>query len=212
MPVRTFTIEGPQIRVVPWLDAVIDRVGIDPRSSYAEHFWLGLLGPTSLWLMRRLAAELERQGDGVEIDAAEFARSLGLSGSVGKNSPVMRTLMRLCQFNLARAQDANTLEVRRRIPPLTRSQVARLDAQSQTQHELWLRSQLHTHRDIDQRRRARTIALSLVRLGDDFESTERQLHKWRLHPALAHDAATWAWSQRHLFDEAIDVGLDSVAN
>ena len=62
MPVRTFIIEGPQIRIVPWLDVVVDRVGIDPRSSYAEHFWLGLLGPSSLWLLRRLAAELDPHG------------------------------------------------------------------------------------------------------------------------------------------------------
>jgi hypothetical protein len=212
MPARTFIIEGPRLRVVPWCDAVIDRVGIDPRSSYAERFWLGLLGPTSLWLLRRLAFELDRHDSGVDIDAAEFARSLGLSASVGKNSPVMRTLMRLCQFNLARPHDPSTLEVRRRIPPLTRAQVARLDQHAQAQHELWLRSQLHTHHDTDQRRRARAIALSLVRLGDDLESTERQLHRWRMHPALAHDAATWAWSQRHRVDEAIDVGLDPVAN
>jgi hypothetical protein len=208
MPVRSFIIEGPQIRIVPWLDVVVDRVGIDPRSSYAEHFWLALLGPSSLWLLRRLAAELDRGGDGVDIDAAEFARSLGLSASTGKNSPVMRTLTRLCQFNLARAHDSATLEVRRRIPPLTRAQVARLDAHAQGEHELWLRSQLHTHRDTDQRRRARAVALSLVQLGDDLETTERQLHRWRLHPALAHDAATWAWSQRHRVEEAVDVGLD----
>jgi len=211
MPVRTFIIEGPQIRIVPWLDVVVDRVGIDPRSSYAEHFWLGLLGPSSLWLLRRFAAELDQRGDGVDIDAGEFARSLGLSASTGKNSPVMRTLTRLCQFNLARAHDVATLEVRRRIPPLTRAQVSRLNEHSQLEHELWLRSQLHTHRDTDQRRRARTLALSLVQLGDDLEATERQLHRWRLHPALAHDAATWAWSQRHRVGDAVDVGLDPVS-
>jgi hypothetical protein len=211
MTARPFLLEGPRIRVVPWADAVIDRVGIDPRSSYAEHFWLALLGPTSLWSIRRLANALEVESDGVDIDAVEFARSLGLKTTLGKNSPVMRTLMRLCQFNLARSYDTTTLEVRRRIPPLTRAQVAKLDQPAQARHELWLRSQLHTHRDTDQRRRARTVALSLVQLGDDFETTERQLHHWRLHPALAHDAASWAWSQRHRVDESIDVGLDPVA-
>src|SRR5690349_15149666 len=99
MSARPFLLEGPQIRIVAWADTVIDRVGIDPRSSYAEHFWLALLGPTSLWSLRRLANELEQPDTEVEIDAGEFARSLGLRTGTTKNGAMMRTLWRLCQFN-----------------------------------------------------------------------------------------------------------------
>jgi hypothetical protein len=42
------------------------------------------------------------------------------------------------------------------------------------------------------RDRARQLALSLVELGEDGAGTERQLHRWRFHPALASEATAWA--------------------
>jgi hypothetical protein len=32
-------------------------------------------------------------------------------------------------------------------------------------------------------------------VGEDPASTERQLHRWRFHPAIAHDALRWAVEQ-----------------
>ena len=50
---------------------------------------------------------------------------------------------------------------------------------------------------VDQlRERARGLALSLLELGEDVETTERQLHTWRLHPAIAHEAVAWAVARR----------------
>ena len=40
--------EPAHLRIVPWRDEVIDRVGHDPRSAYVERFWLGILGPSNL--------------------------------------------------------------------------------------------------------------------------------------------------------------------
>ena len=40
------------------------------------------------------------------------------------------------------------------------------------------------------------LALSLLELGEDTEATERQLHTWRLHPAIAHEAVAWAVERR----------------
>jgi hypothetical protein len=42
----------------------------------------------------------------------------------------------------------------------------------------------------------RGLALSLLDLGEDSETTERQLHAWRLHPAIAHEAVAWAVERR----------------
>ena len=53
--------------VRPWADPVIDKVGYDVRSVYAEMFYLSVVGPTSLWLLRRLVAGLEHYPDGYEL-------------------------------------------------------------------------------------------------------------------------------------------------
>src|SRR5215813_13041534 len=58
------------IRVMPWPDPVLDVLGHDPRSWYAETFWLPTLGPTSLLLMRHLADRFERTPDAVELPIA----------------------------------------------------------------------------------------------------------------------------------------------
>src|SRR5215470_15811471 len=34
--------------IYPWTDPVVDAVGHDPRSPYVEHFWLGILGPSTM--------------------------------------------------------------------------------------------------------------------------------------------------------------------
>src|SRR5438270_9744313 len=104
------TVDTLHIR--PWPDAVIDTVGHDPRSAYVEQFWLGVLGPSTTWLMRRLAAELEVQPAGFSLDLADTARALGLSDKGGRNSPFVRALTRVCQFDLAQAQGDDVLAVR----------------------------------------------------------------------------------------------------
>ena len=71
-PTRTIEPEPlPRtVRVAPWHDPVVDRRGHDPRSVYVEQFWLGVLGPTATWLLRRLVAGFDHQPDGYELDVA----------------------------------------------------------------------------------------------------------------------------------------------
>ena len=86
--------------------------------------------------------------------------------------------------------------MRRKLPPLTRMQIARLPLPLQQAHEAWVEGP-GTALAADQlRERARGLALSLLELGEDAEATERQLHTWRLHPAIAHEAVAWA-VERH---------------
>ena len=113
------------LTVRPWPDPVIDAVGHDPRSHYVEQFWLGVLGPSTTWLMRRLAAGLETEPAGFELPLADTARALGLSDKGGKHSPFVRALGRCVQFELARPDGETALAVRRKIPPLSRRQVMR---------------------------------------------------------------------------------------
>jgi hypothetical protein len=180
----------------PWPDGVIDALGHDPRSAYVERFWLGILGPSTTWLIRRLAAGLEASPEGFDLDLAATAQALGLGSKGGRHSPFMRALSRCCQFDLAEARADGVLAVRRKLPPLNRRQILRLPPDLAAAHQAWQEAQLQTPAHEQQRRRARRLALSLLELGEDLEATEQQLVRWKFHPALCREAAAWA-EDRH---------------
>ena len=129
------------LRVTPWPDPVLDVLGHDPRSWYAETFWLPTLGPTALLLMRHLADRFERTPDAVELPVADTAAALGLGPREGNSSPLMRSLTRLQQFELAAAENETTIAVRRALPPVHRRHVRRLPTALQARHEEWIASQ-----------------------------------------------------------------------
>ena len=184
------------LTVRPWPDPVIDAVGHDPRSSYVERFWLGILGPSTTWLLRRFANGLEAEPAGYELDLPVTAASLGLGGQ-GRSSPFVRALTRCVQFEMAQPQGDAVLAVRRKLPPLSRRQVARLPESLQEEHRKLQEADLQVPELDKLRRRSRRLALSLFELGEDLEATERQLLRWRFHPSLCREAALWA-RDRHL--------------
>ena len=184
------------LQVLPWPDPVIDQVGYDPRSRYVERFWLGILGPSATWLMRYLVDGLERSPEGYALDLDECATALGLGRHRGSSSAFPRTIARCCQFGTSRLTPGAALEVRRRLPPLTLRQLRRLSPALQAEHADSVdRAPAAVDAD-DLRDQARRLALSLLELGEDNEATERQLHRWRFHPALASEAMAWA-VERH---------------
>ncbi len=187
-------ITAPTLQIRPWADPVIDEVGHDPRSPYVEQFWLGVLGPTATWLLRRLAAGLEDAPAGFDLELVEVATQLGIGHTPGQHSPFVRSIHRCCRFGAAELVADSTLRVRRKLPPLTRTQIERLPETLRRSHETWTAAATSTTEvRVEQlRNRARHLALSLLELGEDGEATERQLHRWRVHPAMAHDATAWA--------------------
>jgi hypothetical protein len=196
------------LTVRPWPDAVIDAVGHDPRSAYVERFWLGVLGPSAVWFLRRLAAGLEAEPAGFPLDLDETARALGLGLRGGRHSPFLRTVTRCCQFGLTRVDEpAAVLLARRKLPPLTRHQVARLPASTQEAHAEWLEHDRKVA-SVEQRTRARRLALSLLELGEDVEAAERQLHRWRFDPGLTREAVAWAWNRHRQAADAAAAMLD----
>ena len=196
LPGRT----GRTLDVRPWPDPVLDTLGHDPRSAYVEEFWLGILGPTTTWLLRRLVAVLDEHPEGTTVALTELSRVLGLGRRAGRNGPVERCIERAVYFEVARIEEDGALAVRRRLPPLTRRQVVRLPSSLQLSHQRWQESQPGAADAV--RRRARQLALSLIELGEDVESAERQLLRWRYHPALAHQSAQWAWDRHRLAERA----------
>ncbi|HET7487715.1 MAG TPA: hypothetical protein VFJ85_07275 [Acidimicrobiales bacterium] len=183
------------LAIRPWPDPVIDSLGHDPRSHYVETFWLGILGPSTTWLLRRLVVGLEAEPSGFDLPLADTARCLGLGDKGGRNSPFVRALTRLVQFDLAQPHGDTVLAVRRKVPPLTRRQVQRLPGSLQARHLSLQEQDLRTPATDALRRRGRQLALSLLELGEDLEAAERQLLRWKYHPALARECSAWAWDR-----------------
>ncbi len=199
-PPPTFPV--PTLAVRPWPDPVIDAVGHDVRSAYVERFWLSVLGPSASWLLRRLVAGFDDHPEGYDLDLALVATELGLGGRSGRHSPFFRAIDRCCRFGATQLVDEETLQVRRRLPPLTRAQITRLPKALRDAHQAWVDGPATDLPVEELREQARGLALSLLRLGESPEATERQLHGWRLHPAMAHDAVSWA-VRRHEVTQAV---------
>jgi hypothetical protein len=200
------TFECDALTVSPWPDDLIDSLGFDARSPYVERFWLGVLGPSTTWLLRRVAAGFDQHPDGFELSLSQTAQALGLGDRGGRNSPFLRTVNRVIQFDLARIAGPAEVAVRRKLPPLSRRQTNRLSPSLQADHQQWQADQLLEPPAEAQRRRGRQLALSLLELGEDDEAAERQLLRWRYHPALARDAVAWASEAHRLADAAATAG------
>jgi hypothetical protein len=199
----------PVLRVRPWADPVVDELGFDIRSPYVERFWLGILGPSTTFLLRRLAAEFDRAPDGFDLDLAEVATGLGLAARGGRNSPFLRALDRPTKFGLAR-RHADTYDLRRRLPPLNLAQVTRLPESLRAEHAAWQAATSSPSSPAAQQRRARRLALGLLAAGESMEMVESELHRAHLHPAVAHQAVRWANAHLEL-DAVTDVDRDDAA-
>src|SRR3954471_4142172 len=123
--------------ITPWTDPVVDTLGHDPRSWYAETFWLPTLGPTALLLMRHLADRFDRERAPLTVAVAETAAALGLGTGEGDHGPLMRSISRLVQFDVACTTDDGVYAVRRFVPPVNRRHIRRLPATLQARHEEW---------------------------------------------------------------------------
>ena len=132
----------PTLHILPWPDPVIDKVGHDPRSAYVEQYWLAVLGPASILLLRHLANRFDDEPDGFELDLETCARSLGLGPALGRWGPIQRTVSRCATFGMVRRWGGDRLMARRLLPPLARHHVARLPDHLQRRHQAWLEAAL----------------------------------------------------------------------
>ena len=195
----TLPAEPPQrLLVRPWEDPVLDCQGHDPRSAYTESFWLPLLGPSATFLARKLASGLELDPGGFTLPADDAARSLGLGAKAGRRSPFNRTLTRLAQFRLVYLETDDVVLARRRFPGLSRTQVSKLTPALREAHEAWRAAELKTPALPAMREQARTLALTLLQVGETPEEVEAHLHRLRFHPSLARESTAWAMSHHHV--------------
>jgi len=200
---------GVELWVEPWNDLCPDADrGHHPRSPYVELFWLGVLGPSSTWLIRRLALRLAEAPCRVLVHTAEIAGDTGLRGRQALQTAFERAFERCCRFGLMQRGRHNTLFVRVRLPDLTGRMAERLPPQLRVAHDAWRRQQAPDPTEIETLGRARHLAMALLACGDEPDSVERQLHTWQFHPAVAFEAARWA-TEKHTRAKAAVSAVDA---
>jgi hypothetical protein len=125
-----------QLVIVPWRDPLIERLGHDALGDYVEMFWLGVLGPTATWLLRRLAVIAVAHPEGHRVDLPALASALGLGWDSNRTNAFGRALQRLMMFGMARQVD-DAVAVRTVVPPLSVRHLSRLPEHLQRAHALW---------------------------------------------------------------------------
>lgn len=183
------------VRIEPWVDHVTAEIGHDPRSAYVERFWLSVLGPSAMWLIRTLAYGFDAEPDGFNLNTLDIARTLGLGDRVGRHSPVQRAVDRLCHFELAYVRGGVTLVVRPQIPWLDEFKVSRLPTQLQTEHAQWEAAALAESARTATKRRAAAVALLCARSGGTADDVRRAMVAWHYDPAGTEELTAWAMAQ-----------------
>lgn len=168
---------------MPWIDPTVDSRGHDPRSLYVEQFWLGVIGPTATWLLRRLVARFDQHPDGYEIEVEPLAQALGLSAGKGRRSSFARALHRCIRFDIARPLATGIVgwEVRRKLPDVAARHLRRLPNELQHLHRQWHRTARHP----SALARAHRLADAMVTSGDDPHLVETQLVNLGVSPQAA---------------------------
>ncbi|WP_040494445.1 hypothetical protein [Ilumatobacter nonamiensis] len=159
-----------RLMIRAWIDPLVDETGHDPRSRYVETFWLGVLGPTATWLLRRLVGGLEQHPDGYEIDLCLTAQTMGMSYTTGRSSPFSKALQRCTMFGLAH-QTSDGLAVRRRVPAVAYRHLRRMPDAVQSAHDAWTSTTVN----LDEFSRAHRLALAMLESGDDSTLIEHHL-------------------------------------
>jgi len=125
------------IVIIRWDDHDLIGCGHDLRSDYVERFWLGVLGPATVLMLRRFARGFAERPDGFRVHPVDTAAALGLGRGTGKSSIIARTIDRACQFGAARIEGPDQLAVRSMLASLTDRQLARLPEPVRRAHDRW---------------------------------------------------------------------------
>ena len=126
----------PAIVVVPWNDPVVDEVGASVFSRYVELYWLPILGPSALWILRRIVMGFEASPHGFELDCATTAADMGLRFSPSPNNSFSRSLQRCVYFGALQVHQGG-LAVRCYLPPISKRHLQRLSPALRDGHDAW---------------------------------------------------------------------------
>lgn len=131
---------GTAFVVTPWWEPRIATEGVDPRDPYVERFWLPVLGPSTVLLLRRFARGLEEQPAGFRVGVIDTSLALGLGRGTGRNSPIMRTVDRAATFGMLRHDGDRHIEIRTHMPLLAPRYTRQLTPVLRRLHRDWVDS------------------------------------------------------------------------
>ncbi|MBS1838021.1 MAG: hypothetical protein JST64_10030 [Actinobacteria bacterium] len=137
-PVKADPSAPTSFTVTPWWDPGLATRGVDPRDPYVERFWLSVLGPSTVLLLRRFARGFDEQPTGFRVGTADTALALGLGRGIGRSSPIMRTVDRAATFGMLRRRGEDHLEVRTHMPLLAARHVDQLAPVLRRLHADWV--------------------------------------------------------------------------
>jgi hypothetical protein len=123
-----------RIHVTTWADRLAEERGYPALSMFVEVFWLPVLGPSAMFLFRRLNLLLEARPDGVTLDMNELGGELGLGTSESRHAPLPRAISRLVRLGLAKRPASGQLAVRCAAGPLSQHLLNGLDLVLQEAH------------------------------------------------------------------------------
>jgi hypothetical protein len=129
-----------------WEDPVVEQLGFPVNSLYTEAVLLPILGPSATFCLRRLGAWAAAEPDWTMVDTRQLAGDLGLGDSLARNSPITRTVNRLCQFDMA-DWETEELSVRTSVAPLGEHHLRRLSGPVLEVHNTLVRRLAAHHRD-----------------------------------------------------------------
>lgn len=135
-PAASTKVLPSTIRIAPLDDPMLVARGHHVRDVYVESFWLPVLGPSAVWLLRHASFHIERSGQYV-VEPEVLGKRLGLAG-VGRNSPLLRTLDRLVGFHAAVKDGDGAWRFRLHLGDLPRRHLARLDEELRSAHAAYL--------------------------------------------------------------------------
>lgn len=182
------------LRVRPWDDPQLQRRGHDPRSAYVERFWIAILGPSAVWLLRLLAREFDElaPGNDLRLDLDSTAKRLGLQHRGGRGSTFMRTIERCTIFGIAHFDDA-VLMVRRRLPPVPHRLRDRIPHELRDEVGRWSRTDGQSEFSVGE---TRLLASCMLMLGHGLHESAERLVTLGFAPNASNEATAWAWAQR----------------
>ena len=171
----------PQEAVIrPWVDPVVDVRGFDPRGSYAERYWLSVIGPTASWILRRFADCFDAAPEGFVLDLGHTARTMGLSFEKNTASPFGKALHRCVMFGVAHPVPGG-LAIRRRLPQIANRHLRRLPDAVRELHDAWVQADIV----LDDLGRAHLLATAMLDAGDEPWLIEHQLVALAVSPPVA---------------------------